>query len=54
MRILEFIGLNDDCLQNVFSFLKFNNIGNQGYQKWLNFPVQSFQVMLGASYKFDF
>lgn len=35
-------------------FLKFNNIGNQAYQRWLNYPVQGFQVILGASYKFDF
>lgn len=35
-------------------FLKFNNIANQQYQKWLNYPVQGIQVMLGASYKFDF
>ena len=36
------------------SFLRLNNIANQGYQKWLNTPVQSFQVMLGGNYKFDF
>jgi hypothetical protein len=36
------------------AFLKANNLGNQGYQKWLNFPVQSFQIMVGANYKFDF
>lgn len=35
------------------AFLKLNNIANQGYQKWLNYPVQSFQFMLGASYKFN-
>ncbi len=35
-------------------FLKFNNIANQSYQKWLNYPVQALQVVLGASYKFDF
>jgi hypothetical protein len=36
------------------AFLRLNNIANQGYQKWLNTPVQSFQVMLGGNYKFDF
>ena len=36
------------------AFLKANNIMNNGYQKWLNYPVQGFQVMLGANYKFDF
>jgi hypothetical protein len=35
------------------AFLKLNNIANQGYQKWMNYPVQSFQFMLGASYKFN-
>ncbi|NMH26669.1 TonB-dependent receptor [Flavobacterium silvaticum] len=35
-------------------FLKFNNITAQSYEKWLNYPVQGFQVMLGAGYKFDF
>ena len=36
------------------AFLRMNNIANQAYQKWLNFPVQSFQIMLGGNYKFDF
>ncbi|WP_243636332.1 TonB-dependent receptor [Flavobacterium aquariorum] len=36
------------------TFLKANNIMNNGYQKWLNYPVQGFQVMLGGNYKFDF
>ena len=40
--------------QRLTAFLRLNNIGNQAYQKWLNYPVQSFQVMLGANYKFDF
>lgn len=35
-------------------FLKLNNIANQSYEKWLNYPVQGIQVILGASYKFDF
>ena len=35
-------------------FLKLNNIGNQAYQKWLNYPVQGFQVLAGGNYKFDF
>lgn len=35
-------------------WLRFNNIANQAYEKWLNYPVQSFQGMIGASYKFDF
>lgn len=36
------------------AFLKANNILNNDYQKWLNYPVQGFQVMLGGNYKFDF
>ena len=36
------------------AFIRANNIANNGYQKWLNYPVQSFQVLLGANYKFDF
>ncbi|HEX8270122.1 MAG TPA: TonB-dependent receptor [Flavobacterium sp.] len=40
--------------ERLTGFLKFNNIANQAYEKWLHYPVQSFQVMLGASYKFDF
>lgn len=36
------------------AFLKLNNIANQAYEKWLYYPVQSFQAMLGANYKFDF
>lgn len=35
-------------------FLRANNITNQAYQKWLNYPVQGFQLVVGANYKFDF
>ncbi|AXG72324.1 TonB dependent receptor [Kordia sp. SMS9] len=35
-------------------FAKANNIANQDYQRWVNFPVQQFQIMAGATYKFDF
>lgn len=35
-------------------FAKANNIANQDYQKWANFPVQQFQILGGATYKFDF
>lgn len=35
-------------------FLKGNNLANQDYQRWINYPVQGLQVMAGASYKFDF
>ena len=36
------------------AFVRANNITNNGYQQWLNFPVQRFQILLGANYKFDF
>jgi len=31
-----------------------NNMFNQSYEKWMNYPAQQFQVVLGANYKFDF
>ncbi len=40
--------------ERLTAFLKANNITNQAYQKWMNYPVQGFQVVLGANYKFDF
>lgn len=36
------------------AFARANNITNNAYQKWLNYPVQGLQVVLGANYKFDF
>ncbi|MEC5166155.1 hypothetical protein RCH18_001890 [Flavobacterium sp. PL11] len=36
------------------AFVRANNMTGNGYQKWLNYPVQSFQLVLGANYKFDF
>lgn len=35
-------------------FIRANNITNQAYEKWLNYQVQGFQVVVGANYKFDF
>ena len=35
-------------------FLKGNNLANQQYQRWINYPVQGIQVLLGANFKFDF
>ncbi|WP_240034573.1 TonB-dependent receptor [Flavobacterium silvisoli] len=35
-------------------FLKGNNLANQDYQRWLNYPVQGLQILGGASFKFDF
>jgi len=36
------------------AFAKVNNIANQDYQRWLNYPVQSIQFLAGATYQFDF
>ncbi|MDP5106087.1 MAG: hypothetical protein NWQ31_07945 [Polaribacter sp.] len=36
------------------AFLKLNNVLNQNYQRFANFDVQGFQVLGGATYKFDF
>lgn len=40
--------------ERLTGFLKLNNIANQSYEKWMNYPVQGFQFLIGASYKFDF
>lgn len=40
--------------ERLTAFLKANNIANQSYQRWMNYPVQGFQLVLGANYKFDF
>tara|TARA_B100001146_G_scaffold221449_1_gene231937 strand:+ start:33535 stop:35280 length:1746 start_codon:yes stop_codon:yes gene_type:complete len=34
-------------------FLKGSNLVGGNYEKWANFPVQSIQGLLGATYKFD-
>ena len=36
------------------AFIRVNNIANQMYEKWLDYPVQGIQGIIGASYKFDF
>ena len=35
-------------------FLRGNNLANNQYERWANFRVQSFQLLAGLSYKFDF
>jgi hypothetical protein len=40
--------------ERLTGFLKLNNIANQNYQKWAYYPVQGFQFLLGATYKFNF
>lgn len=34
-------------------FVKANNIANNNYLRWANYPVQGFQVLGGITYKFD-
>jgi len=36
----------------ISAFLQFNNLAAQQYQRWLNAPVQQFQVMGGLTFKF--
>ena len=36
------------------AYVKANNIANQDYQRYINFPVQGIQFLAGATYKFDF
>ncbi|HSD14568.1 MAG TPA: hypothetical protein VLB74_07960 [Flavobacterium sp.] len=40
--------------ERLTGFLKLNNLANQQYERWVNYPVQGFQFLLGANYKFDF
>lgn len=35
-------------------FAKANNLADDGYQRWQNYPVQRIQFLAGATYKFDF
>jgi hypothetical protein len=35
------------------AFVRLQNISNNAYARWVNFPVQGFQVLAGASYQFD-
>ncbi|WP_407557626.1 TonB-dependent receptor [Winogradskyella sp. 4-2091] len=35
-------------------FAKANNIFNQDYDRWLDYPVQGIQILAGATYQFDF
>ena len=36
------------------AYIKANNIANQDYERWLNYPVQGIQFLAGTTYKFDF
>ena len=54
----SFFDANAHLGYNITDFLsvytKVNNIANQDYQRWMNFPVQSIQFLAGATYQFDF
>ena len=39
--------------EQLSAFLKFNNLANNNYARWANYNVMGFQVMAGATYKFD-
>ncbi|NNL32245.1 MAG: TonB-dependent receptor [Flavobacteriaceae bacterium] len=36
------------------AYAKANNIANQDYKRWLDYPVQGIQFLAGATFKFDF
>jgi len=40
--------------ERLTGFVRLNNIANQNYQRWVNYQVQGFQFLIGASYKFNF
>ncbi len=40
--------------EQISVFAKANNIANNAYQRWFNYPVQSIQFLAGATFKFDF
>ncbi|MBT8243738.1 MAG: TonB-dependent receptor [Winogradskyella sp.] len=54
----SFFDANAHLGYNVTDYLsvcaKVNNIANQDYQRWQNFPVQGIQFLVGATYQFDF
>ncbi len=39
--------------ERLSAFAKVNNIANQNYNRWVNYPVQGFQFLAGATYQFD-
>jgi hypothetical protein len=36
----------------ISGFIQFNNLVSQRYLRWYNYPVQGFQIMGGATFKF--
>ena len=48
------LGANYTYNERLGLFLKINNLADQKYENWANFPVQGIQILAGANYKFDF
>ncbi len=46
------IGANYNITKNWNAFIKGKNITNQNYERWLNYPVQSAQGLVGVRYLF--
>jgi len=46
------IGANYSITENWKAFLKGKNITNQSYERWLDYPVQSAQALVGVRYLF--
>lgn len=46
------LGLEYRYNNRISAFLQFNNLAAQQYQRWVNAPVQQFQVMGGLTFKF--
>lgn len=39
--------------ERLSAFAKLNNLANQKYSRWINYPVQGIQFLAGATYQFD-
>lgn len=46
------IGFEYRYNKRISMFLNFNNVAAQRYKRWYNYPVQGFQAMLGATFRF--
>jgi hypothetical protein len=46
------LGVEYRYSNRVSFFMNFNNFAAQRYQRWFNYPVQAFQFMLGATFRF--
>jgi hypothetical protein len=46
------LGVEYRYTKRISAFIQFNNFTAQRYQRWMNYPVQGFQVMGGATFRF--